>query len=106
MLIFGMGGTFVDVLNETSYYMAPITADEAMQMLKETRSYSLLKSARGQANVDLSAIVGGLQRISQLATDFPQITELNINPFVVGSPGTEPMVVDARITILREGMNK
>jgi len=106
MLIFGLGGIFVDVLNETSYYLAPITADEAMQMLKETRSYSLLKSARGQADVDLSSIVGGLQRVSQLATDFPQITELNINPFVVGSAGSKPMVVDARITISVEGMNK
>ncbi len=56
--------------------------------------------------MDLSGIVGGLQRISQLATDFPQITELNINPFVVGSAGSKPMVVDARITISVEGMNE
>jgi acetyltransferase len=68
-------------------------------MLLETRSYALLKGARGQADVDLSAIAGGLQRISQLATDFPQIKELNINPFIVGSIGTEAMVVDARITL-------
>lgn len=99
MLMFGLGGTFVDVLKDVSCYLAPITADEAMQMLLETRSYALLKGARGQADVDLSAITGGLQRISQLATDFPQIKELNINPFIVGSVGTEAMVVDARITL-------
>jgi len=99
MLMFGLGGTFVDVLKDVSCYLAPITADEAMQMLLETRSYALLKGARGQADVDLSAITGGLQRISQLATDFPQIRELNINPFIVGSVGTEAMVVDARITL-------
>ena len=99
MLMFGLGGTFVDVLKDVSCYLAPITADEAMQMLLETRSYALLKGARGQADVDLSAITGGLQRISQLATDFPQIKELNINPFIVGSIGTEAMVVDARITL-------
>jgi len=101
MLMFGLGGTFVDILKDVSCYLAPITADEAMQMLMETRSYALLKGARGQADVDLSSIIGGLQRISQLATDFPQIKELNINPFIVGSLGTEAMVVDARITLCR-----
>ena len=99
MLMFGLGGIFVDVLKDVSCYLAPVTADEAMQMLLETRSYALLKGARGQADVDLSAITGGLQRISQLAIDFPQVTELNINPFVVGSVGAGAVVVDARITL-------
>ena len=101
LLMFGLGGIFVDVLKDASCYLAPITADEAMQMLSETRSYALLKGARGQADIDLTAITGALQRISQLATDFPQIKELNINPFIVGSVGTEPMVVDAGITLSR-----
>jgi len=103
MLMFGLGGIFVDVLKDVSCYLAPITADEAMQMLLETRSYALLKNARGQADIDLSAITGGLQRISQMATDFPQITELNINPFIVGKVGTESVAVDARITLARTG---
>jgi len=103
MLMFGLGGIFVDVLKDVSCYLAPITADEAMQMLLETRSYALLKDARGQADIDLSAITGGLQRISQMALDFPQITELNINPFIVGKVGTESVAVDARITLARTG---
>ncbi|MHC4744163.1 MAG: acetate--CoA ligase family protein [Planctomycetota bacterium] len=103
LLMFGLGGIFVDVLKDASCYLAPITADEAMQMLSETRSYAMLKGARGQTDIDLTAITGALQRISQLATDFPQIKELNINPFIVGSVGTEPMVVDARITLSRGG---
>jgi len=103
LLMFGLGGIFVDVLKDVSCYLAPITADEAMQMLSETRSYALLKAARGQADIDLTAITGALQRISQLATDFPQIKELNINPFIVGSVGTEPMVVDAGITLSQGG---
>jgi acetyltransferase len=74
-----------------------------MQMLSETRSYALLKGARGQADIDPTAITGALQRISQLATDFPQIKDLNINPFIVGPVGTEPMVVDARMTLSRVG---
>lgn len=99
MLIFGLGGIFVDVLKDFSCYLAPITADEAMQMLKETRSYSMLKDARGQSDIDLKPIASGLQRISQMATDFPQISELNINPYIVGEVGVGPMVVDARITL-------
>jgi len=71
-------------------------------MLKGTRSYALLEGARGQIQVDLEAIAAGLQRISQLATDFPDIRELDINPFIVGEVGTDPMVADARIS-LREG---
>lgn len=103
MLMFGLGGTFVDVLRDVSCYLAPITADEAMQMLLETRSYALLKDARGQRDVDLAAITDGLQRISQMSVDFPQIAELNINPFIVGAVGSESVVVDARITLSRTG---
>ena len=70
-----------------------------MQMLKETRSYALLEGARGEARVDLDAIAAGLQRISQLGTDFPQIQELDINPFIVGPVGRDPFVADARMTV-------
>ena len=59
----------------------------------------MLKDARGQSDIDLEQIASGLQRISQMATDFPQISELNINPYIVGQVGAAPMVVDARITL-------
>jgi acetyl coenzyme A synthetase (ADP forming)-like protein len=99
MLMFGLGGIFVEVMKDVTFHLAPITADEAMQMLKGTRSYALLQGARGQAPVDLDAIAGALQRISQLATDYPEITELDINPFIVGPVGTEAYVADARMTL-------
>ena len=66
MLMFGLGGIFVEVMKDVTFHLAPITAEEAMQMLKGTRSYALLKGARGQAPVDLQAIASALQRISQL----------------------------------------
>ena len=59
MLMFGLGGIFVEVMKDVTFYLAPITAEEAMQMLKGTRSYALLKGARGQAAVDLEAIASG-----------------------------------------------
>lgn len=99
MLMFGLGGIFVEVMKDVSFYLAPLTHEEALQMLSSTRSYALLRGARGQAGVDLDSIAGALQRISQLVTDFPQIEEMDINPFIVGEVGTEPVVADARMIL-------
>ena len=103
MLMFGLGGIFVEVMKDVTFHLAPITAEEAMQMLMGTRSYALLQGARGQAPVDLTAIAAALQRISQLATDYPEIKELDINPFIVGPVGVEPYVADARMTLSTVG---
>jgi len=101
MLMFGLGGIFVEVMKDVTFHLAPITQEEAIQMLKSTRSYGILEGKRGQKGVDIPAIATGLQRISQLTTDFPQIMELDINPFIVGDIGTDPIVADARITLAR-----
>jgi hypothetical protein len=66
-----------------------------------TRSYAMLEGRRGQQGIDVNAIAVGLQRISQLTTDFPQITELDINPFIVGDVGTEPIVADVHMTLAK-----
>ena len=99
MLMFGLGGIFVEVMKDVTFHIAPITAGEAMQMLESTKSFALLKGLRGQASVDLAAIATGLQRISQLVTDFPQIAEMDINPLIVNRPGEESTAADARITL-------
>ncbi|MFH1313507.1 MAG: acetate--CoA ligase family protein [Candidatus Eisenbacteria bacterium] len=99
MLMFGLGGIFVEVMKDVTFHLAPITAEEAMQMLASTKSFALLKGARGRAEADLSTIAGGLQRISQLVTDFPQIVEMDINPFIVGEVGSVAFVADARMTL-------
>jgi acetyltransferase len=103
MLMFGLGGIFVEVMKDVTFHLAPITAEEAMQMLKGTRSYALLQGARGQAPVDLEALAGALQRISQLVTDYPEIKELDINPFIVGPVGVQAYVADARMTLSTVG---
>jgi acetyltransferase len=99
MLMFGLGGIFVEVMKDVTFNIAPITHDEAMQMLESTKSYTLLKGVRGFSQVDLKAIAAGLQKISQLVTEFPEIQELDINPFIVGEVGEESIAADARITI-------
>ena len=99
MLMFGLGGIFVEVMKDVTFHLAPITEQEAIQMLKSTKSYAMLQGRRGQDGVDIAAIASGLQRISQLTTDFPQILELDINPFIVGDFGSEPVVADTRMTL-------
>lgn len=107
ILMFGLGGVFVEVMRDVAFYLAPITDGEAREMLESTRSYALLKGARGQAPVDLDAIASAIQRISQLAVELPEIAELDINPFIVGPPGVTPVVADARMTLdYREGQGK
>jgi acetyltransferase len=100
MLMFGLGGIFVEVMEDVACHLAPITADEARQMLRATRSYGILTGSGEQA-IDLDAIATGLQRVSQLATDHPHIDELEINPLVVGTQATAPVVVGARMALRR-----
>ena len=99
MMMFGMGGTMVEVLKDVSFYLAPLTAEEALQMLVNTKTYQMLIGVRGQEAVDTGTIAEALQRLSQLATEFPQIKEVDINPYVVGPEGTAAIAVDARMTL-------
>jgi len=99
MLMFGLGGIFVEVMKDVTFHIAPITESEALRMLESTKSFELLKGVRGQARVDISAICTALQRISQLAQDFPRISEMDINPFIVAPVGKESVAADARITL-------
>jgi succinyl-CoA synthetase beta subunit len=103
MLMFGLGGIFVEVMKDVTFHLAPITSSEAMSMLMGTRSYKLLTGARGEEGVNLGAIGEALQRISQLVTDFPQIDELDINPFIVGKMGEDSFAADARIQLASGG---
>jgi acetyl coenzyme A synthetase (ADP forming)-like protein len=99
LMMFGMGGIMVEVLKDVAFYLAPLTAEEAKQMLLNTKTYHILTGVRGQEGVDIEAIAEGLQRVSQLVTEFPEIKEMDINPYVVGAPGTTPIAVDARISL-------
>ncbi len=99
LMMFGMGGIFVEVLKDVAFHLAPLTNDEARQMLESTRTYKMLKGVRGQEGVDLEAIAECLQRVSQLVTEFPEIKEMDINPLMVGPQGTTPVAVDARMSV-------
>jgi len=101
LMMFGMGGIMVEVLKDVSFYLAPLTAEEARQMLVSTKTYQMLKGVRGQEGVDIEKIAEGLQRLSQLVTEFPQIQQMDINPYIVGPEGTTPIAVDARMSVAK-----
>ncbi len=98
-IMFGLGGTFVEIFKDVSFRVAPIGSISAKEMVREVRAYKLLSGARGRTRRDVAAIEECLQRLSQLATDFPQIKELDINPLMVQDEGKGCHVADARIMI-------
>ncbi len=99
MLMFGLGGIYVEVLKDVTFRIAPITKDDAHEMVTGIRSYALLSGVRGEKPVDIRAIEDGLMRLSQLVTDFPEIVELDINPLAVFPKGRDAIAIDARLTI-------
>jgi acetyl coenzyme A synthetase (ADP forming)-like protein len=102
MLMFGQGGIFVEVLKDVTFYLTPVTREEAMEMIRRTKTYKLLTGFRGQPGVDIEAIVDCLVRVSQLVVDFPEIEEIDINPLKVGEEGDGAFAVDARMIIAKE----
>ena len=99
MLMFGLGGIYVEVLKDVVFRIAPLSRAEAEEMVREIRSFPLLAGARGEKPSDLIAITDCILRISQMVTDFPQIVELDINPLFAYEEGEGTMAVDARIVI-------
>ncbi len=97
LLLFGLGGIFVEILEDTSVRVAPIGADEAGAMVDEITSAPLLRGARGREPADVDGIIETIQRLSQLVTDFPAILELDINPLVAGPDGVQ--AIDLRLTV-------
>jgi len=99
MIMFGLGGIYVEVLKDVSFRLAPITKDEAKEMVREIKSGKILQGYRGSEGYDVDAIIDVLLRVSQLITDFPEILELDINPLVVFEKGKGCIAVDARLTL-------
>ena len=99
LLMFGLGGIYVEVLKDVSFRIAPLTFNEAELMIKEIRSYPILKGVRGEEPSDLIAVRESLLRLSQLVTDFSEILEIDINPLMVLPAGKGAVVIDSRLTI-------
>jgi acetyl-CoA synthetase (ADP-forming) len=96
-LMFGLGGIFVEVYKDTTFRIAPITIDEAKEMISEIKAYPLLKGYRGQPKADIDAIAKVLMKTSQLVMNHQEIKELDLNPIMVYENGLR--TVDARIIL-------
>jgi 4-hydroxybutyryl-CoA synthetase (ADP-forming) len=99
VIMFGLGGIYVEVLKDVVFRVAPIDEREAAKMVESIKTIKLLKGVRGERPSDVKAISDSLQRLSQLVTDFPEIKEFDINPLLVLEEGKGARVVDARIIL-------
>ncbi|OGP73960.1 MAG: hypothetical protein A2V86_07885 [Deltaproteobacteria bacterium RBG_16_49_23] len=100
VVLFGLGGIYVEVLKETSLRVAPINRSEAEEMISELKGASILKGVRGKRPSDIEAIIEMLLRLSQLMVDFPEIEGIDINPMMALEKGA--IAVDARIVLSKE----
>jgi acetyl coenzyme A synthetase (ADP forming)-like protein len=99
LVTFGLGGVYVEALKDVTFRVAPFSRREAEAMVVEIRARSLLDGVRGQPAVDKPALVDALLRIGQLVQDFPEITELDINPFIVYAAGHGGIAIDMRLVL-------
>jgi len=97
VLMFGLGGVYVEALKDVTFRVQPVSDIDAAEMVRSIRGIRLLEGMRGEAPSDLAAIEEVIQRVSQLVGEFPAISEMDINPFVVFEQGG--VAVDARIRI-------
>lgn len=100
MIMFGLGGIYVEVLKDVSFRIVPVARRDAAAMVNEIKTIGLLRGARGEPAADINAITNNIVSLSCLISDFPEIQELDINPLVVGEKGA--VALDARIIFKRE----
>lgn len=96
-LMFGLGGIFVEVLKDVTFRIAPITEDDAREMIMEVKAYPLLKGYRNMPPADIDAIIKIILNTSKLVMEHQEIKELDFNPIMVYEKGAK--TVDARIIL-------
>ncbi|KPK09040.1 MAG: acyl-CoA synthetase [Gemmatimonas sp. SG8_28] len=99
VVMFGLGGLFVEIFRDVAFRMAPIPLEHVREMMHEVRGLPILTGARGRPHRDTEALEECLQRLSQLVVDCPQIQELDVNPLIVRNRGDGCAVTDARILV-------
>jgi acetyl coenzyme A synthetase (ADP forming)-like protein len=99
MLMFGLGGIYVETFKDVAFRFTPLTSADIKEMTQEVKSLPLLTGARGQQGIDLDKLREYIARLSQLATDFPEIQELDINPLLTFPSASDFRMLDARITL-------
>lgn len=99
MLMFGLGGVYVEILKDVQFAIAPVDEEEARGMVTGIKTYPVLAGARGEKPSDIDALVDAILRVSRLVCDFPDIEEFEINPMMVLEEGKGAFAVDMRLTL-------
>ncbi|MFH2111163.1 MAG: acetate--CoA ligase alpha subunit [Candidatus Bathyarchaeota archaeon] len=99
MIMFGLGGIYVNFLKDVSFRLAPVNEREAQEMMEETRSYALLKGVRGQAPADIDALRDAILRIGLMVWDLPELKDLDINPILVYDKSKGVSALDVKMTL-------
>ena len=97
VVMFGLGGIYVEVMKDVSFRVAPVPKKEIRRMIREIESYPLLEGVRGEERKDIEGIVDSIYKVGMLVSKFEEISELDINPLIVYEKGVK--VVDARMSI-------
>lgn len=97
VIMFGLGGIFVEVLKDVSFRLIPLSRKDALEMIEEIKGYPLLKGYRGKEPADLNALTEMILKISKLVEENPEIKELELNPIFAYQRGA--LAVDARIIL-------
>ncbi|HCB11080.1 MAG TPA: GNAT family acetyltransferase [Cyanobacteria bacterium UBA11991] len=99
MMMFGLGGVFIEVMKDVTFRIAPLTDVDADEMIKSVKAYKLLQGARGTTPAQIDQIKETMLRLSQLVADFDFISELDINPLLISEKTGEGIAVDGRIKV-------
>jgi acetyltransferase len=99
LVMFGLGGIYVETVNDVVFRVPPLTDLDAQEMLRQIRGCRLLEGVRGEPPVDFQGLAEILERFSQMVADLPQIAEIEINPFMVFPQAKDFRAVDARVRL-------
>jgi acetyltransferase len=97
LLMFGLGGIYVEILKDIAFRLVPLSKEDAHNVIREIKTYKLLAGARGEKGVNFESLEDVLLKVSQLAADFPQLTEADFNPVLVNSE--RAYVADVRLAL-------
>ena len=99
LIMFGLGGIFVELFKDVVFRLAPVDRDEAHRMVSEIKGYKMFTGFRGRPKSDVEILEKSIIRLSEMVMDHPEIIELDINPLLVHEEGKGATVADCRIIL-------
>ncbi|HAH31224.1 MAG TPA: CoA-binding protein [Elusimicrobia bacterium] len=99
LIMFGLGGIFVEVMKDVAFAINPLTYLETLDMIRSVKGYKILEGIRGRKGIDMDKLIEMMMRVSQLLRDCPEIKELDLNPMMLYPEADRCKAVDVRIRV-------